>query len=71
MLQYLTLSHLTDGKREPARSAARTAHGDQDGLFLFLVEVGAVEHIHRLLRKQFMQRQAAGVDLGILRCRRR
>ena len=36
-------------ERHGAGAAARAAHGDQDVLLLLLVEVGAVEHLPRLL----------------------
>src|SRR5439155_3732441 len=43
----------------PAGAAARTTHGDEKALFLFLVQIGTVEQFAGLLRKQVMQRQIA------------
>ena len=45
--------------RHCAGTATRTTHGDEDILFLLLVEIGAVEHLPGLLLEQLMQRQRA------------
>ena len=41
------------------RRRRSTDHGDEDVLLLLLVEVGAVEHLPRLLLEQLVQRQRA------------
>ena len=53
------------GKRHPAGAAAGTAHGDEDALLLLLVEIGAVEHLARLLLKQLVQREITDGDLVV------
>src|SRR5215467_10620916 len=58
------LSPELSGERHPAGTAAGAAHSDQDILLLLLVEVEAIEHRARLLLKQLMQRQVAGLALA-------
>ena len=48
-----------DRVRHGAGSATGAAHGDEDVLPLLLVEVGAVEHLSRLLLEQLVQRKRA------------
>src|SRR5262245_28252782 len=56
------------GERHGAGAAAGAVHGDEDVLLLLLVEVGAVEHLPRLLLEQLVQRQRT---VGNLLLRRR
>src|SRR4029077_6626723 len=46
-------------ERHSTCAAARAGHGDQDALLLFLVDVGVLQHIPRLLLDQFVKRQVA------------